>query len=74
MYVRNDDERFWAWAQEQAEAKGVALSVWVTNLIRNHKYDVGAKQATEETPTEMLVAAKAKIELAMSALRKEDES
>lgn len=74
MYVRNNDEVFWAWAEEQAKEKGVALSVWVTNLIRNHKYEVGAKQAAEETPVEMLAAIMAKAELALSVLRKGEES
>lgn len=74
LYVRKDDEPFWAWAQGEADAKGVALSVWVTNLIRNHKYDRGSGQAADLTPADILREIHAYSEQGLAMVEKEGQS
>ena len=51
IYVRNDDEVFWDWAEEQAAAQGVKLSRWLAVLIRNHKMELGAKMKDPDPST-----------------------
>lgn len=50
IYVRRSDETFWTWAQEQADSAGIALSVWLTNLIRARRYDETSGQVRALTP------------------------
>lgn len=54
LYIRRGDETFWKRAQEAADARGVALSVWISDLIRVHFYEVGAKRKVEPTVDELL--------------------
>lgn len=62
IYVRKGDESFWSWAEGQAKAKNVPLSVWLTSLIRNLKYDQGAVDGVaEQTPVEILADAESRI-------------
>ena len=50
IYVRRADETFWTLAQDQADEAGIALSVWLTNLIRARRYDQTSGQVTAPTP------------------------
>lgn len=61
LYIRKGDEPFWERAQEAADNQRVALSVWVSDLVRTHFYDVGSGRKDDElTVDEMLADIEAK--------------
>lgn len=75
IYVRNGDEPFWAWAQEQADAQNIPLSTWLARMIQQRKYDVGSGQAAEPAPEDLLQSIRDKAEQALAMLlAKEPES
>lgn len=68
IYVRKSDESFWTRAEQIAAGQGVALSVWVTGLIRNHMYATGRKEVAEQTPAELVAEARGLLERVESML------
>lgn len=43
LYIRKDDEAFWARAEELAKTEKIALSVWLTRLVQKEVYRSGSK-------------------------------
>lgn len=74
LYVRTGDESFWNWAEDEAKKAGVALSVWVTRLIRNHKIGLSSGVEERRAPADLLELASNQIDEAIAELRREPES
>ena len=75
MYVRKSDEVFWEWAQQQAQQQGIALSLWLTNLIRVRKYDQDAgRVADPKSSLEVMREAYAQLAQAIEMRESEVES
>lgn len=66
LYIRKGDEPFWERAQEAADNHRVSLSIWVSDLVRTHFYDVGSGRKDDELTVEELLA---DIEAKVSRLR-----
>lgn len=74
IYVRRGDEGFWTWADEQAREAGVALSVWLTRLIRNRKYAEGTGEVdTEATPADIVRDIRSRADEALALLESDKE-
>lgn len=54
IYIRKADETYWERAEALAAQEGLALSAWVSELIRARLISLGTGEAVAKTPAELV--------------------